>query len=228
MASHRFSVAHLFDTSALPDALAPLFELPDDAPAWALLERLDAFCEELSDARQGMIHPSAVVEGDVALHESAVIGPHAYVQGPAWIGAGARVGHGAYLRGGVVLAPEANVGHATEIKHALLLPEAKAPHFNYVGDSVLGARVNMGAGVKLANFKADGSKIRIDGVETGRRKLGALLGDDVSIGCNAVLNPGTWIGPRSVVYANASLRGVVGADTVVKHAPELERAARRD
>jgi UDP-N-acetylglucosamine diphosphorylase / glucose-1-phosphate thymidylyltransferase / UDP-N-acetylgalactosamine diphosphorylase / glucosamine-1-phosphate N-acetyltransferase / galactosamine-1-phosphate N-acetyltransferase len=140
------------------------------------------------------------------LEAGASIGPHAFVQGPAWIMAGAQVGHAAMLRGGVLLGPKAKVGHASEVKRSVLLAGAKAPHFNYVGDSVIGHGANLGAGVKLANLKVVGG--RGGRRATGLRKLGALVGDGVSIGCNAVLAPGTVIGADTVVYAGATVRGV--------------------
>jgi bifunctional UDP-N-acetylglucosamine pyrophosphorylase/glucosamine-1-phosphate N-acetyltransferase len=214
----------LFAVDAVAAELRPLLEV--ERP-WQILVRLDAFVQGLSDYRAGRIHPSAVIEGPIHLAEGATIGPHAYVQGPAWIGRNAEVGHGAHLRGNVVLAPDVRVMHASEVKHALLLEGVRLPHFNYVGDSVLGRGVNLGAGVKLANFKVFGDGIVVAGEATGLRKFGAALGDDVSVGCNAVLAPGTVIGPRSIVYHGATVRGVVPADTVVKLRQTLEHAPRR-
>lgn len=216
--------ADLFDVQRLPDALRPL--LRAERP-WQVLSALDAFLTDLEPRLDGEVHPSAVVEGPVRLAPGACIGPHAWVQGPAWIGEGAEVGHGALVRGGTVLAPGARVGHASEVKHSLLLADAKAPHFNYVGDSVVGSDANLGAGVKLANFKTDGSGIAVEREDTGLRKFGAAIGDGVSIGCNAVLAPGTILGPRCVVYASAMLRGEIPADTIVKYRPALEFAERR-
>jgi UDP-N-acetylglucosamine diphosphorylase / glucose-1-phosphate thymidylyltransferase / UDP-N-acetylgalactosamine diphosphorylase / glucosamine-1-phosphate N-acetyltransferase / galactosamine-1-phosphate N-acetyltransferase len=212
------SVAELFDLSGVPEPWRSLFDV--EAP-WDVLARLDAFAATIRDDRQGEIHPTAVLEGDVVVERGAAIGPHAYVQGPAWLMAGARVGHGAYLRGNVLLAPDAWVQHASEVKRSIILGGARAPHFNYIGDSVIGHRVNLGAGVKIANYKAFGDPVRVDGRATNLRKLGALVGDDVSVGCNAVLAPGTAVGPRSVVYHGAMVRGIVSADSVVKYKPEL-------
>lgn len=212
------TVAELFELAHVPDALRHLLEV--DVP-WGVLELLDEFGAQLQDERQaGSIHPTAVVEGPVLMGPGARIDPHAYVSGPLYMGAGAQVGHGARIRGPVVLADGAVVGHASEAKRSVLLPHAHAPHFNYVGDSVVGQRVNLGAGVKLANFKAGGSEVRVDGAGTGLRKLGAVLGDGVSIGCNAVLAPGTVVGKGTVIYSLASIRGVVPAGMIVKYSPE--------
>lgn len=215
--------SQLFDLDRIP---AELRALVDAEHPWDALAALDRFCSNLVDDRRGRVHPTAVLEGAVLLAEGAEVGPHAYVQGPAWIGERAQVGHGAYLRGHVVVGPDAKVGHASEVKRSILLNGAKAPHFNYVGDSVLGAEVNLGAGVKLANFKADGSSISVAGRSTGLRKLGAILGDGVSIGCNAVLNPGTVVGRDTVIYPGAVVHGWIEGRTVVKLRPTQERSER--
>jgi NDP-sugar pyrophosphorylase family protein len=156
--------------------------------------------------------------------------PGAYVAGPAYIGAGAVVRHGAYVRENVIMLAGSLLGHASEAKHSILLPGAHAPHFNYVGDSVLGARSNLGAGTKLSNLTMNSEKdpatgkrstIKLDYegkvIDTGLAKFGAILGDDAQTGCNAVLNPGCVVGPRTLVYANLSLRkGIHPADSVIK------------
>lgn len=216
--------AELFDLSRVPP---PLRDLLDATYPWEVLTRLDAFVAGVSRDLHGEVHPTAVLEGEVYVAEGATVGPYAYIKGPTWIGEGAEVGHGAYLRGTVVLAPGAKVGHASEAKRSLLLEGAKAPHFNYVGDAVIGRGVNLGAGVKLANLKAAPSTIRVGEVDTGLRKFSAAVGDDVSIGCNAVLSPGTLLGPRTVVYNGAMLRGVYPADSVVKLRQRLETVPRR-
>lgn len=216
--------AALFDDARVPDALRSL--VAAERP-WEVLAALDGFTAGLHDHREGTVHPTAMVEGVVVMGRGAWVGPYAWVQGPAWIGPGARIGHAAVVRGGCVLADGAHVGHASEVKRSLLLQGAKVPHFNYVGDSVVGAGVNLGAGVKLANLKNDGSEIRVDGMDTGLTKFGAALGDDVRIGCNAVLGPGTIVGARTVIYAGAVVRGVVAGDQVVKHRPVTEIVDRR-
>lgn len=211
----------LFRLDGLPAELAELLSVDE---YWQVLERLDSFCEGLRGDVKGRVHPGAVLNDAVVVSEGAEVGPFALIEGPVWIGPGAQVGHAAFLRGPAVLMAGARVGHASEVKRSVLLPGARAPHFNYVGDSVLGRDVNLGAGVKIANFKTFGDSIRMDGKETGLRKLGAVIGDGVSIGCNAVLSPGTVIGPRCVIYNGALVRGAIPADTVVKSRLEHERA----
>ena len=215
----------LFDLARLPEAWAGLI---DPAAPWTALARMDALLAGIGRRLDGDAHPTAVIEGPVWLEAGAGIGPYAYVQGPAWIMAGAQVGHAAMLRGGVLMGPRAKVGHASEAKHALLLAGAQVPHFNYVGDAVIGHGVNLGAGVKLANLRVMPGGVAVGGVATGLRKLGAILGDGVSIGCNAVLAPGTVIGRDTIVYDGATVRGVVPARSIVKLRPTLEVVERLD
>lgn len=218
-----------FDLARIPAVWRPLFE--DDLP-WAVLARLDAFfaawSAQAAELAAGFVHPTAVVEGAVRLEAGARIGPHAHVVGPAWLMSGAEVGHGATVRGGVLLGPGAKVGHVSEVKRSVFLEGAKAPHFNYVGDSVLGHGANLGAGVKLANLKTTAGGVAMAGHATGLRKLGSFVGDGASIGCNAVLAPGTVIGAHSVVYAGAMVRGVVPARSVLKVRSVQDTAPLRD
>lgn len=212
-----------FDLDRVPAAWRHLFDV---AAPWEVLAELDAFLAtvagDLMGDLVGDVHPSAVLEGPVRVEAGARVGPHAYVRGPAWLMAGAEVVHGGFLRGGVLMAPGAKVGQATEVKRAIFLEGAKAPHFNYVGDAVLGADVNLGAGTKLANLKTVGSPITMAGHATGLRKLGAFVGDGASVGCNAVLAPGTVVGAGAVVYPGAVVRGVVPARAIVKLRTTLE------
>ncbi|MEM7736196.1 MAG: glucose-1-phosphate thymidylyltransferase [Deinococcota bacterium] len=213
------------------EQVTPLLQpLLDVTWPWQILDTLDDFLEGVVRGKrelQGDVHPTAVIEGDVVLAAGASVGPHAFVQGPAWLGEGASVGHGAYLRGGVVLAAGAKVGHASEVKHALLLEGATAAHFNYVGDGILGRGVNLGAGVKLANLGALGKTINVAGVSTERSKFSAAVGDEVFVGCNAVLQPGCIVGARSVIYGTAFVRGIQPADSVIKVRPVIEQVHRQ-
>lgn len=137
-----------------------------------------------------IVHPEKVSIG-----EGTILEPFAMIEGPCVIGRNCRIGHGAFIRPYTVLADGAIVGHASEIKHSILLREAKAPHFCYVGDSILGHRVNLGAGTKLANVRFDKHAITLKrgpiSMETSRTKLGAIIADDAQTGCNVVLQPGT-------------------------------------
>jgi NDP-sugar pyrophosphorylase family protein len=180
------------------------------ATPWEVLARIKPFLKErLEPGIHGDVHPAAVIEGDVYIAKGALVEPGAFIQGPTWIGAGTQVRHGAYVRGSVVVGRDCVVGHATEVKNAVFLDEAKAGHFAYVGDSVLGKDVNLGAGTKLANFKLDGANIALNTdagkIDTGLRKFGALLGDGVQTGCNSVTSPGSVLGKECWVYANTTV-----------------------
>lgn len=154
---------------------------------------------------KGRVHPQAVLEGAVYVAEGAEVGPFAYIQGPTFIGPGAEVRHGAFIRGSAFIGAKAVVGHTTEVKGSIFLDEAKAGHFAYVGDSILGVDVNLGAGTKLANLKLRGNEVSIihpltdEKRGSGLRKLGSLIGDKAQTGCNSVLSPGSILLPNTGV-----------------------------
>lgn len=196
--------------------------------AWqALGDRLVKYLDEHCAHRlEGTVEPGAYITGPVLLERGATIESGAYVRGPAILGAGTVVRHGAYLRGWVLAGRDCIIGHTTECKGAVFMDKAAASHFAYCGDSILGNRVNIGAGTKLANFRMFPGKVKVerpDGstADSGLEKFGALLGDDVQIGCNAVTAPGTIVGKGSRVYALASVRGTIPPRTIARHAPEL-------
>ena len=141
--------------------------------------------------------------------EGTVIEPGAYIKGPAWIGAGCEIRHGAYIRENVIVGAGSVIGNSSEIKNSILFAKCQVPHFNYVGDSVLGTRVHLAAGVIVSNLKLDGTTIEVRAggelVSTGLRKFGALIGDGAEVGCQAVLNPG--LGDRAA-GVDLSGRGV--------------------
>ena len=146
--------------------------------------------------------------------------PTTAMGGPMIIGPKVQIRNGAFLRGGVILGQHVVIGNSCEIKNSIIFDEAQVPHFNYVGDSILGYKAHMGAGAVTSNVKADKGLVKVhaeDGdVETGRKKFGAILGDHAEIGCNSVLNPGTVIGRNSNVYPLSSVRGCVSSDSIYK------------
>lgn len=193
-----------------------------DEPVWTVLTRIGPYLiANLSPANHGDVHPQAyLMSDDVFIGEGVVIEPGAYIGGPTYLGPGTVVRHGAYIRGNVITGRNCLIGHDTEVKNAIMLNGAQAPHYNYVGDSVLGAKVNLGAGARLANFKLQGNEIIVrhgaEAIPTGLRKFGAILGDGVSIGCNVVCNPGTLLGPRCQVYPLVRVRGYHPAEQILK------------
>ncbi len=216
----RFTAAEFFDLTGWDLAAF----IPGDGPAWSALGgALRDALEAWTDWRILAELPSGVhVLGDrVFIGPGCRIEPGAVIHGPAILEADVEVRTGAYIRQHVVVGRGALVGAHTEVKGSILLPGAKAPHQNYVGDSILGRDVNLGAGTILSNVKNIGREVtfRAEGqtVHTGLRKFGAILGDGCRTGCNTVLNPGVLMGPGSVTYPNASLRsGFYPPRTLVK------------
>ncbi len=163
---------------------------------------------------------------DVWISKSAVVAPSASITGPCIIGPGTEVRHNAFIRGNALVGEGCVVGNATELKNVILFDGVQVPHYNYVGDSILGYKAHMGAGAITSNVKSDKSLVVVKDQEgdlypTGRKKVGALMGDEAEIGCNAVLNPGTVVGRHSAVYPTTSARGVIPPDSILKVSGEL-------
>ncbi len=154
------------------------------------------------------------------VHKSAQIAPSAFLGAPCIIGASTEVRHGAFIRGSALVGEGCVVGNSVELKNVILFDGVQVPHYNYVGDSILGYKSHMGAGSITSNVKADKSLVVVksteEQIETGRKKVGAMLGDHVEVGCNSVLNPGTVIGRGSQIYPLSCVRGVVPANSIWK------------
>lgn len=188
---------------------------------WEILPKIGAYMKELmATDMEGFkeIAPGVWVGENVQIASTATI------LAPAIIGAGTEIRPGAYLRGNVITGKNCVLGNSSELKNAVLLDKVQVPHYNYVGDSVLGNFSHMGAGSICSNLKSDGKNVVIHGeqdLETGLRKIGAILGDHADIGCGCVLNPGTVVGKNTSVYPLTSLRGVYPADCIVKSQKEI-------
>lgn len=212
---------------------------------WEILPKIKQLVAQMVGNQQtirGTVMAGAILgDAPIFIGEGAIIEPTAYVQGPAYIGAGAVVRHGAFVRENVIMLAGSILGHASEAKNSLFLPNAHAPHFAYVGDSVLGQHVNLGAGTKLSNLSVLSVKDKLTGkrptinlivdgevYDTGIAKMGAILGDNVQTGCNSVLNPGCIIAPNTLVYANLSLRkGYYPPNSLIKLRQQTEITPRR-
>ena len=170
-------------------------------------------------------HPSE----DVWIAKDAKIFPSAYIGGPCIIDHGAEVRHCAFIRGSAIVGKNCVVGNSVELKNVVLFDNVQTPHYNYVGDSILGYRAHMGAGSITSNVKSDKTLVVVRcGTErfaTGLKKFGAILGDNVEIGCNSVLNPGSVVGRRSSVYPTSSVRGVVPEDSIFKAPGDIVKRA---
>ena len=165
------------------------------------------------------------VAPDVWVHKTATVAPTAYLGGPCIIGAGTEVRHCAFIRGSALVGENCVVGNSVELKNVILFDNVQVPHYNYVGDSILGYKSHMGAGSLTSNVKSDKTLVVVkDGdekYETGLKKFGAMVGDFVEVGCNSVLNPGTVVGRGSNIYPLSCVRGVVPADSIFKSAGKI-------
>jgi UDP-N-acetylglucosamine diphosphorylase / glucose-1-phosphate thymidylyltransferase / UDP-N-acetylgalactosamine diphosphorylase / glucosamine-1-phosphate N-acetyltransferase / galactosamine-1-phosphate N-acetyltransferase len=200
--------------------------------AWQALARLkDYLRAALRPALHNRCVGVAYIGDQVSIGEGTVVEDGAMIKGPAIIGCHCEIRHNAYLRENVIIGDHCVVGNSSELKNALLFNRAQAPHFNYVGDSILGFHAHLGAGVKISNLKLVPGNISVEAggqrIDTGLRKFGALLGDHTDIGCNAVLNPGSIIGRGSVVYPNVNWRGVLPPDCLAKNLAAREVVTRR-
>jgi NDP-sugar pyrophosphorylase family protein len=191
--------------------------------AWEALPKIKDFILALGEGLDAAAfdHPSS----DVWIAKSAVVYPSAYLQGPLIVDEGAEIRHCAFVRGSAIVGKKAVVGNSTELKNCVLFDGAQVPHFNYVGDSILGYKAHMGAGAITSNVRSDKSLVRVKdrgaALDTGLKKFGAILGDMVEVGCNAVLNPGAVIGRGAMVYPTSCVRGFVPERHIHKDGGEV-------
>lgn len=210
----QMTVKQLFDTTkSIAGRLLDKYTYP-----WEILPHIG----EIIDALGGIL-PDADYNklGDnIWIHKSVQMPPTACMGGPAIICKGAQIRTCAYIRGNVIIGEGAVVGNSTELKNVILFDGAQVPHYNYVGDSILGYKAHMGAGSLTSNVKSDKTLVKVhaqDGdMETGLKKFGAMLGDRVEVGCSAVLNPGTIVGADSNIYPLSNVRGCVNSNSIYK------------
>ncbi len=185
-------------------------------------EALKGIKEAILAIGEGLPDEYVQVSEQVWVHVSANVAPTAYLGAPCIIGAGTEVRHGAFVRGSALVGENCVVGNSVELKNVILFDNVQVPHYNYVGDSILGYKAHMGAGSITSNVKSDKSLVVVkngeERIETGLKKVGAMLGDFVEVGCNSVLNPGTVIGRNSNVYPLSCVRGVIPANSIFKSA----------
>ncbi|MBQ8684760.1 MAG: UDP-N-acetylglucosamine pyrophosphorylase [Clostridia bacterium] len=213
-----YTISELFDlTRTEARGYLSDFTYPFEA-----LEGLKAFIETLGET---LGEEYEEVCPKVWVHTTAVVSPTAYIGAPCIIGAHTEVRHCAFIRGSALIGKNCVVGNSTEIKNAILFDGVQAPHYNYIGDSILGFKAHVGAGAITSNVKSDKTPVVLkDGerrMETGRKKVGAMLGDFVEVGCNSVLNPGTIVGRRASVYPLSCVRGTVRENAIYKNANEI-------
>ena len=200
--------------------------------AWEALARIKGYLKDhIRSELHNRCEGKAWIGDTVFIGEGTVVEDGAMIKGPAIIGRNCQIRHNAYLREDVIIGDDCVIGNSCELKNAWLFNRCQVPHFNYVGDSILGYKAHLGAGVVLSNVKVVKSNVQIDWqgqrLDTGLRKFGALLGDHTDIGCNSVLNPGSVIGRGSIVYPCINWRGVLAASSIAKNRSPIEVAAKK-
>ncbi len=221
-----FAAADFFDLRETEHAA--LFDGADYV--WDALRALESYVKaQPASSQRHTAKGQVYVEANVSTGEGTVVEAGAVVLGPSIIGKDCQIRHNAYIRSYSVIGDACVVGNASEIKHSLLFNGSQAPHFNYVGDSILGCRAHLGAGVKISNLKLTPGNVMVDQVdESGRpidsrlRKFGAVMGDRAEVGCNTVLNPGTILGPGAIIYPNVNWRGILPGYMIAKNRAAIE------
>lgn len=190
---------------------------------WEVLSRISSFILELGEKLDSSRYEKR--GSNIWVAKSATVAPSACLNGPLIIDEDAQIRHCAFIRGNAIVGRGATVGNSTELKNVVIFNEVQVPHYNYVGDSVLGFHAHMGAGSITSNVKSDKTLVVVkngnEEIETGLKKFGAMLGDYVEVGCNSVLNPGTVIGRRTNVYPLSMVRGVIASDSIYKNKDEI-------
>lgn len=192
---------------------------------WELLPKISAFIVELGEKLPKDRYTE--VKEHVWVANNATVAPSAFINGPAIIDEEVEIRHCAFIRGNAIVGKGAVVGNSTELKNVILFNKVQVPHYNYVGDSILGFKAHMGAGSITSNVKSDKTLVVVkngdEKIETGLKKFGAMLGDHVEVGCNSVLNPGTVIGPNSNIYPTSCVRGCIPAGSIYKKQGEIAK-----
>jgi NDP-sugar pyrophosphorylase family protein len=222
-----FTAADLFDLTQTEHAA--LFD--GCQYAWEALKKIEPYLASVPKQNPPPRFPGATIGDRVVIGEGTVVEPGAMIKGPAIIGRNCQIRHNAYIRESVILGDGCVVGNASELKNAFLFNGVQVPHYNYVGDSILGHKAHLGAGVICSNLKSLPGNVTVvvpgTIMDTGLRKFGALVGDGAEVGCNSVLNPGSILGRGAIVYPGVNWRGVLPANSIAKNKAEVEITAKR-
>ena len=225
----RFPASSYLDLSKT--AHASLFVEGEEV--WTALSRIKGYlAENLKPGFHGKKMGEPYIGENVFVGEGTVVESGAVIKGPAWIGAGCEIRAGAYIRDNVIVGDGAVIGNSCEFKNSLVFDGAQIPHYTYVGDSILGYKAHLGAGVILSNFKLAGDEIVVrtpegEKIGTGLRKFGAIVGDRAEIGCKTVLNPGSILGRDVMIYPGVTWNGVLAEGSIVKHRSPVEVTSKR-
>jgi len=222
-----FTAESLFDLTQTEHAA--LFDGTEFA--WEALKKIEPYLAKVARQNPPPRFPGASIGDRVIIGAGTVVEPGALIKGPAIIGKNCQIRHNAYIRENVIIGDDCVVGNASELKNALLFNGVQVPHYNYVGDSILGHKAHLGAGVICSNLKSlpGNVTISVDGkpLDTGLRKFGALVGDGAEVGCNSVLNPGSILGRGAMIYPGVNWRGFLPANNIAKNKAEVEVVVKR-
>jgi NDP-sugar pyrophosphorylase family protein len=212
-------------------AHAKLFE--NQKFVWNALKQITSYLQfRLKPAVRGELVGKPFISNQVYIGAGTIVEQGAVLKGPAWIGQNCHIRSGCYVRENVIVGDGVVMGNSCEFKNSIIFNEAQVPHFSYVGDSILGYKAHLGAGVILSNVKLNHAEIVVttetDRIATGLTKFGAIIGDRTEIGCNAVINPGSVLGRDCIVYPCTSFRGVLASNTIVRTVQQLQTLPRRD
>ncbi len=211
--SNLYNLEETIAKQLLKDAIYP----------WEVLPKIEEFIIKLGNTLD--MNKYNKIGEDVWIAKTAKVAPTAYINGPVIIGENAEIRHCAFIRGKAIVGEGAVVGNSTELKNVILFNKVQVPHYNYVGDSILGYKSHMGAGSITSNVKSDKKLVIVkngkEQIETGIKKFGAMIGDEVEVGCGSVLNPGTVIGKNTNIYPLSSVRGVVQSNSIYKNQNEI-------
>lgn len=222
-----FKPADLFDLAQTEHAA--LFD--GCTHAWEALKKIEPYLAQVAKQNPPPRFPGATIGDRVLIGAGTVVEPGAMIKGPTIIGKNCQIRHNAYIRENVLIGDGCVVGNASELKNALLFNSCQVPHFNYIGDSILGYKAHLGAGVICSNLKSlpGNVTIMVEGkpLDTGLRKFGALIGDGAEVGCNSVLNPGSVLGRGVIIYPGVNWRGFLPANNIAKNKAEVEVVVKR-
>ena len=199
---------------------------------WDALKQISSYLQfRLKPAIHGRVIGKPFISNAVFIGRGSVVEQGAMIKGPAWIGEGCEIRNGCYIRENVIIGNGVVLGNACEFKNSVIFDQAQIPHFSYVGDSIIGYKGHLGAGVILSNVKLDHSEVMISSesgpISTGLKKFGSIIGDKAEVGCNSVLNPGSIIGRGTVLYPGTQWRGVAPEESIIKFKQSLEIITRR-
>jgi bifunctional UDP-N-acetylglucosamine pyrophosphorylase/glucosamine-1-phosphate N-acetyltransferase len=183
---------------------------------WDMLDANEKLMEEISPVTAGTVEDGTTLHGPVSIGEGSIIRAGTYIEGPCIIGKNCRIGPHAYIRGSTSIGDDCHIGHCSEIKNSIIMAGTKIPHFNYIGDSVIGSNCNIGAGTKGANLRHDHASVRVCGKDTRRKKFGAVIGDNVQFGINCSINVGAVIGSNAQFAPNSLIEGCIGEHAIIR------------